>query len=242
MTARGAYSLRKQIGATGFKTAWEKAIALNKTRLARKEGAALAFGQAGLSAADADCAAAVDGEPGATEEVLAGILDRYRKKFQQERECRLAGRIVEADYYVRQLTFIELVLDLGGHAEDLFKMFRSGDIDIYRTIGTPVSVYLDRVRRDYWREKGEPDRLPMPMLGEHDDKRAKGQRESEYYNVARDGDYQAWLARKERMAALQAEAQLLWEEKAKADAAEWAERVKRAEEGPGAASAGDAGA
>lgn len=239
MSARGAYSLRKYVDGAGFAAAWKDAIALHKKRLARKETAALAFGQAGLPAADAEAA---DGESGATEEVLAGILDRYRKKFQQERACRLEGRIVEADYYVRQLTFIELVLDLGGHAEELFKMFRSGEIDIYRTIGTPVSVWLDRVRRDHWREKGEPDRLPMPLLGEHDDKRAKGRRESEYYNVVRDGDYEAWLARKERMAALQAEAQRLWEEKARADAEAWADRVKRADEGPGAASAGDAGA
>lgn len=144
MTARGAYSLRKQIGATGFKTAWEKAIALHKKRLAFRETVAR------MPAATQPHPARNGLEDGELEQlqIVANVLDRYRKKLQQERECRLAGRIVEADYYVRQLTFIEIALDLGCHIDKLQDLFRSGEIDIFQTIGTPMAVLMDRIRRD----------------------------------------------------------------------------------------------
>jgi len=238
MTARGAYSLRKQIGAEGFKAAWAEAVALHKMRLTRRTRRPCAAGETGAEQLyyDPDAIPFVE-----VDELLAGILDRYRRKLQQERECRLAGRIVEADYYVRQLTFIEIGLDLAGNAHALYDFFGGNELDVFRTAGTPMSVLLDRLRRDYWREKGEPDRMPPALLGKHDDRRAAAHRGGHYHDPAEDGDYDEWIARTARIEAIQAEAQRLWEEKAAADAAEWAERVKRADEGgPGAASVGDA--
>lgn len=104
-----------------------------------------------------------------------------------------------------------------------------------------MSIHLDRLRRDYWREKGEPDRMPLPLLGEHDEKGATGHPSGHYYDEAKDGDYAEWQARMKALEALQAEAQRLWEAKAKADAEAWAERVKRAlGGGPGRADERDA--
>jgi len=240
MTARGAYSLRKQIGAEGFKAAWAAAVALHKKRLARKEEEALAFARAGLSPTEADFAAALGIPVVEVDDLLAGILDRYRKKLQQERQCRLAGRIVEADFYVRQLTFIEIGLDLAGNAHALYDFFGGNELDVFRTAGTPMAVLLDRLRRDYWREKGEPDRMPPALLGKHDGTRAQAHRSGHYYDPEEDGSWDEWQARTARLEAIQAEAQALWEERAKADAEAWAERLRRADEGAGTVGTEDA--
>lgn len=237
-TGSGAFKVRTAAGGDGFADAWDGALTLFHARnpgLSRRGGRARPPWIAPEPDPDEE-------EPFELEidDVLQSILDRYRRKLQQERECRLAGRIVEADYYVRQLTFIEIGLDIGGRADAFHGLFRSGDLDVFRTIGTPMSILLDRLRRDYWREKGEPDRLPPPLLGEHDEAGATGHGSGRYYNSDRDGPYEEWVARMKALEALQAEAQRLWEEKAKADAVEWAERVRRARSGPASASERDA--
>lgn len=238
-TGSGAFKVRTSAGGEGFADAWDAALTLFH---ARNPGLSPRGGRARPPwippvpdrQEDEPFEVGID-------DVLKSILDRYRKKLQQERECRLAGRIVEADYYVRQLTFIETALDLGVAADALHDLFRSGEADIFHTIGTPMSILLDRLRRDYWREKGEPDRIPAALLGEHDDAIATGLRSRNSYRADKDGPYAEWQARNAALEALQAEAQRLWEEKAKADAEAWAERVERAMgEGPAAASAGDA--
>lgn len=236
-TGSGAFKVRTSAGGDGFADAWDGALTLFHARnpgLSRRGGRARPPWTPPEPDPDED-------EPFELEidDLLQRILDRYRRKLQQERECRLAGRIVEADLYVRQLTFIEIALDLGGKADALYDLFRSGGRDVFHTIGTPMSVLLDRIRRDYWRERGEPDRMPLPLLGDHDDKGAAGRPSGHHFNPKRDGDYAEWLARHKALEALQAEAQRLWEEKATADAVEWAERVRRALAG-GGASEGDA--
>ncbi len=237
-TASGAFKVRTSAGGDGFADAWDAALTLFH---ARNPGLSRRGGRARPPWIPPEPDPEED-EPFelAMDDVLKSILDRYRKKLQQERECRLAGRIVEADYYVRQLTFIEIALDLGVAADALHDLFRSGEVDLFHTIGTPMSILLDRLRRDYWREKGEPDRIPAALLGEHDDQIATGPRSS-HYRADKDGPYDEWLARNAALDALQAEAQRLWEEKAKADAEAWADRVERAlSAGPASASAEDA--
>jgi len=234
MTARGAYSLRKYVDGEGFAAAWAGAVALHKRRRAERGGALARPGGARRPAGTRS-------RPRTQEEIedeardrlkfLEDLLDRYRRKLKHERICRLAGRIVEADFYVRQLTMIELLLDIGGEGDRLRDWFGSGAIDEFRLVATPVSAFLARVRRDYWREKGEPDRMPGPLIGEHDQYGAHAPRDGRTYYPGVDGDFDAWKARNERIDALQAEAQLEWEEKAKADAEAWAALVKRAEGG-----------
>jgi hypothetical protein len=159
------------------------------------------------------------------DELFDRILEKYRLKLSAERECRLAGRIVEADFYVRQLTFIEVGMDLACNAHELYEMLSSGDLSPLRTVATPMSLLLDTLRRDYWREKGEPDRQPLPELGRHDGGDALGERSYNHYDPAL-GDYRQWCHRRDIIAAQRAEAQRLWEEKAARDAEAWRKRVE----------------
>jgi hypothetical protein len=72
----------------------------------------------------------------------------------------------------------------------------------------------------------EPDRPPPPSLGRHDDEVSTGEPMECQHDHARDGDHQGWRERAAEREAIAAEAQRAWEEKAKADAAEWRARVE----------------
>jgi hypothetical protein len=89
-----------------------------------------------------------------------------------------------------------------------------------------MSNLLAGVRRNYWREQGEPERPPLPALGEYDREVSTGEPFDHIGDL--DGDYGTWRRRQDRQHALAAEAQRAWEEKARAEAAEWAERVQGA--------------
>ena len=94
---------------------------------------------------------------------LGEIVRKYLLKVRQEREARLAGRIVEADFYVRQLTFIELSLDLlstDGFAA--LRNFHHGDHSIIDIAETPFSRILGEARRAAWAQRGEPPRPEHP--------------------------------------------------------------------------------
>jgi hypothetical protein len=213
LSGNGARQLRKCVGAGEFKAAWDAALDLRRARNRRRPASAPAAPAPEPSEAEK----AKD-----EEEWLDGILQRYWLKLKGERRARLAGRIAEADYYVRQLTWIELCLDLGGRSLELLQALKRGGHDLLRITATPMSVLLDQVRRTLWREGGEPERPPLGPLGEHDGEVALG--EPTYFQSSRDGDFQAWEQRRRERAALAAEAQAAWEEKARADAEEWARR------------------
>lgn len=159
------------------------------------------------------------------DEVFDRILRKYQLKLIDERKARLDGRIVEADFYVRQLTYLEVLLDLGGQgvaahgALETLRGLTPDGMETVQAAATPISVLLDRVRRALWAEKGEPDRPPLGDLGEHDGKISTGP--SSAYNSARDGDHEEWSRRQAEAAALAAQAQRAWEEKARAEAEVW---------------------
>jgi hypothetical protein len=242
MTARGAYSLRKQIGAEGFAAAWKGAIALHKKRRglrlrpAAQAGRARESGPAGQGPSDAALAAraslrvaADDLEPEEALEIctladlLQPLMDKYLAKLKDERACRLEGRIVEADYCVRQLTAIEIMLDLAGGADELIDRWRlPNGMHIFEVAATPMSVLLAGIRRDYWCEKGEPERPGLAPLGVVEGGVARG--EDITFDAGRDGDYKDWCRRQNEKHRHAAEAQKAWEEKARADAKAWAER------------------
>ena len=241
-TRSGADKVRASAGATGFAEAWDKALALHHRRNPRplpkgrpSRGEILAgSGRAWPARAAPPAPAPVDPEAAerAKLELFDEILEGYRRKLAAERKARLAGRIVEADFCVRQLTVLELALDGAGDIKALIALLSSGDparaLDI---VATPMSLLLDRYRRDCWREKGEPDRFPPPDLGRHDDYAAYGERGYSHYSGAEDGDYKDWQRRRDALAAERAEAQRLWEEKAAKEAEAWRERVEGAEGG-----------
>ena len=87
-----------------------------------------------------------------------------------------------------------------------------------------MSVILDNARRLIWKEGGEPERPPMPELGAVEDDIAVGPPMECQYDPRKDGPYEGYEARRAARLALAAEAQVAWEEKARAEAAEWRER------------------
>jgi hypothetical protein len=166
----GAEQLRKAAGAEGFSAAWDRAMALAQEKGQMRMNAGL------------NAAAAADGppsgpgdDPGAVtaddlrqrEEALQSILRKYVLKLAAEREARLEGRIVAADFYARQLTHIEVGLDLlsGGEGFRAFMDFRHDGMSLVRIAETPFSRLLDDARRDFWARAAEPER---PRAAAHD--------------------------------------------------------------------------
>jgi hypothetical protein len=226
-TESGAWTVRRAAGAESFSAAWDKAVALYYLRNPRPERRGRPpRGLQDAFAPDSDFEA---DDPETDEqlklEVFDRIIHRYIRMLDRERIARLEGRIVEADFYVRQLFFVEVVLDLGGQAQRLLQALGPGERLVTEVVATPVSVYLDGIRRRYWSLQDEPERPPLPELGEHDDKIALGPCRA--YMPARDGpDIKAWEQRREAEYELAAAAQEAWEEKARHDAEAWRRRVE----------------
>ena len=86
-------------------------------------------------------------------ELIEALFKKFVIKIRQERRARLAGHIAEADFYLRQISFFEVALELA--SEDALQAFaelrRDGFdlIDIAQTAGTAI---LDRVRLKAWAE------------------------------------------------------------------------------------------
>ncbi|HZG07987.1 MAG TPA: hypothetical protein VEZ70_03300 [Allosphingosinicella sp.] len=102
-------------------------------------------------------------EPGSPEfEWLVSLLRRYTIKVMQEREARLEGEIVAADFYLRQMTWIEVFLDVtSGDGRRFMCEFRAGGhpTDLAES---PLSRMLGEVRRQQWARMDEPERPEHP--------------------------------------------------------------------------------
>lgn len=225
----GAYKLRTAEGGERFAAAWDSALALHFRRYPRPEPRGRPSRgeiESGVGRKPWPAAAPepVDPEEAArrSEQFWVDLLDRYARKLREERAMRLEGRIVEADYTVRQLSWLEIVFDLGGQAMRIFELLRGGQRELLDVAATPMAELLGQIRRETWAEKGEADRPPPPPLGPHDSRYAKN--ESLHFVVGRDGDYRDWCRRQDEQMRLNAEAQRAWEERAKASAEEWAKR------------------
>jgi len=240
-TMSGAYKLRSADGGEGFARSWDSALALHLRRnprlkkgrpsrgeieseVGRKPWPAAVPGAAAAPSRDGRLRHAPQGPPEMTpREFLGELSRRYLIKLRQEREARLEGRIVEADFYVRQLAWIEIVADLGGNAQELLEALERGGVDAIHIAATPMSAYLEKLRRLYWKEKGEADRPPAPPIGEQG--AGFGTGPDHAYRPGRDGEFAAWQARREEQRRLAAEAQQAWEEKARAEAEAWRKRL-----------------
>ena len=97
-------------------------------------------------------------------------LDRlswmYGKRIGQERKARLEGNVVAADFYLRQLTHMEVLLELGGGGKHLLWWANGGNgsgedppfnSGVHIT-ATQLTENLDALRREAWAELEEPDR------------------------------------------------------------------------------------
>lgn len=103
---------------------------------------------------------------------LDDLFRRYMLKAKQEFQERRAGRWYAADFYLRQLTHIELALDMGGRAGDLLEQFTTNpDPDGGILHASPLSQVLAKRRAAMWEALGgsphPPQRLPRTMTQSH---------------------------------------------------------------------------
>jgi len=232
-TMSGVYKLRSALGGEGFAAAWDSALALHLERNPRKErrgrpsgGERLAFARAAPPPPPPDPREEAKSEA-LHEQGMLKIFDHYVLKLETEREARLAGRVAEADFLVRQVTWLEVALDIGGHGEALIAWWRGlklGDRFAGDIVATPISVLVDHIRRSWWKDWGEPERPLGPPLGRHDDHCAWGPPLESQAWPERDGEgpNRPGLAAYQRR---NTEAVRAWESKAKEDAKAWAERI-----------------
>jgi hypothetical protein len=247
-TESGAYKVRTSAGGESFAAAWDAALALYHRRNPRplpkgRPSRGEILSGAGRTPWPAASASPPPPDPEAQErakeEAFDGLLEKYILKLDAERQARLGGRPVEADFYVRQLSWFEVALDLGGRGADLLELLKRGHLHPGRIVATPLSLLLDQARRLYWREQGGPDRPPPPDLGRHDDEVATGP-PLECQRMEPGISDSEWRRRQEEKQALAAEAQRAWEEKAKTEAEAWAKR-EAGEETPGEKDSGEEG-
>jgi len=240
----GVTQLLNAPGGEGFAAAREEALAIAADERSRRlaEGLrAIAAEQSGWRPPPApwsraaapfpapanDAAAAAPADPEETRReglsLLQDLLAKYRIKIRQERAARLAGRIAEADFYVRQASWIEVAMDIASD-DDLtaFEALRVDGHDLIDIARTPFSRLLDEARRRAWADAGEPDRPRTPESLLVDGPRAT----TEPFPSRRGDDprtLQQWDADRAAQEAEAARAQAEWEERARAEAKAWAE-------------------
>jgi hypothetical protein len=161
-------------------------------------------------------------------ELLDGIFRNLLMRLRLEREARLAGRICEADFYVRQATFIEVALDLGSDGFDFLRELRARDgTGLLAIAETPMSRLLDDARRAHWAAMGEPVRPEHPRRDRLVD---CGDHSTEDREDVLRGDpevpHQEQVRRQKEHYAKQAAEQVEWEAKARAEAAAWRARLE----------------
>ncbi|HEX8644286.1 MAG TPA: hypothetical protein VF702_10285 [Allosphingosinicella sp.] len=168
------------------------------------------------------------------------LLRKYWLKLGEERAARLEGRIVAADFCVRQLSWIEVAIDLvGGGLMETFADLRVGRFDLAEVAATEASLLLDELRRAKWREAGEPERPQRLPSGYFRDRggwytqQEPDAPEDEATSEAREAARRETEARR----AGEAEAHVRWEAQARAEAAAWAKRVAAEDEAAAAAAA-----
>jgi hypothetical protein len=151
------------------------------------------------------------------EKMLDDIMVRYLLKVESERKARLEGKIVEADFYLRQLTMIEVSLDLmSGDGFRLLHDFRVKRRHLVEIAETPFSKIMGDMRREKWAALGDepsrPEHPPARYLVDH------GRYKTEPIEHTRGGTKES-IERQQRELEERhredAEAQLKWEEQAR---------------------------
>ena len=112
-----------------------------------------------------------DREPALTEEQSFALLENLFRKFvgkvAAERKARLAGEVVAADFYLRQVSFVEIALDLMSEGLGLDGWATLGDLrrggyGVLDIAETRMSRLLDAKRRQQWATMAEPERPEHP--------------------------------------------------------------------------------
>lgn len=175
MAAFGVDQLLKADGSAGFKAAYERALAIAGQHGSLK----IAQGVADAAARNAQLAppSRLRGVPPPDEEVpftedqkldlLESIFAKFMRKVEAERTARKAGKVAEADHYLRQVTFCEISFDLLSESLALdpwwaLAHFRRSGHTVFELAETPLSHLLDEHRRSLWAELDDPERPKHP--------------------------------------------------------------------------------
>jgi len=163
--------------------------------------------------AEAEAAASADEKIADAFRQFDRIADIYRRKVVEERVARTDGRIAEADFTLRQLTQIELIMEAGGLAHIVIDYVNGkrdpGDPAEPPIWRTDLSDRLDEARRRAWAETGA---LPRPPRSRWDEPPGDA--------IQGGPDWQARAAARRDAERRMAEAQRDWE--AAATAESWA--------------------
>jgi hypothetical protein len=173
----GIDKVYKSPDAEEFRASWEGAVELAErrriARIATRRGGAGAMRAPSIVRLKSPVSdeADWDEEPALSDDdkwdLLQRIVRKLMKKVAIEREARLAGEIVAADFYLRQVTMIEVTLDLlstgfGRDPQDVLRELRRGEHGIIDIASTWFSDWMDASRRSWWASEGEPERPPHP--------------------------------------------------------------------------------
>ena len=187
----GAEKLYKTPGAASFRAAWDAAVALFEERSA--SGAAQRIAATGpLKPPGIDRRRSASGpagrEPDLPEdeeeiseeqklELIERIGNKFLRKVVAERQARLNGEIAAADFYLRQITCLEVMFDMtssemGFNPWAVLGQLQRGGHSLAQIAETPFTRKLDAHRREYWSANGEPMRpyvVPRGYLEDHGD-------------------------------------------------------------------------
>jgi hypothetical protein len=144
--------------------AWSRAATRQRSETWRGSARGRAPGLVDESPAPAAPASPADADTQKRhKEGMLRLLRKYAIKIREERRARLEGKIAEADYYLRQMSWFEACIDLAGTsllAE--LEAFRHQGHHLIDIVATPMALLLDKVRRAQWAEMGEPPRPEYP--------------------------------------------------------------------------------
>lgn len=159
--------------------------------------------------------------------LFENILGKYVRKVEHEREARVEGRIIEADFTLRQITGIEIALDLmaqglGTSGWAVIREARLGGHGIFDIAETPMSRMLDAERRAVWEAAGDPPRPEHPPQRYLSDRGDYSLEPIQHLYGGEDREEQ--IAARDRQHAEDARAQIEWEASARAD---WAARDEK---------------
>lgn len=164
----------------------------------------------------------------ANRDFVLTLLKKHDLKVSQERRARLDGRIVEADFYVRQITWLEVAIDLGtGDGFAVFADLRAGKYNLVDVVETPMSRLFAAARRFRWNEAGEADRPECPTRRRLRDHGRFTTQDGESWSSGDDPRSRSeWESEMTAEHEAAARAQVEWEEKSRKDAEEWRARVE----------------
>jgi hypothetical protein len=208
-TDTGVRKLYRTPEGVSFRAAWDAAVDLAKRRKTAGTGAERAVAPGSRPPSldhrrkHPDSADVADSEPEERDdepseeqklELVEHLAGKFMKKVAAERRARLGGEIVAADFYLRQITFLEVLFDLtvsefGWNARAFLRNLRRGGHAPLQIVSTPFADWLDVCRREWWASEGDPERPPHPdpRFVREDNHGPWGSRGDEGYSTSVDG-------------------------------------------------------